>query len=94
MACAFTERDLFKLLFCFQQLDKSMTLYLSVMNDNIFMYLYLYLGSQIVVCTANTDSRGMDWGEVLAGEMRTQSCEAGFTGNGCTKHIYFLSSSF
>ncbi|KAH3725860.1 hypothetical protein DPMN_051712 [Dreissena polymorpha] len=38
-------------------------------------------GSQIVVCTANTDSRGMDWGEVLAGEMRTQSCEAGFTGN-------------
>ncbi|KAH3726549.1 hypothetical protein DPMN_052416 [Dreissena polymorpha] len=38
-------------------------------------------GSQIVVCTANTDSRGMDWVEVLAGEMRTQSCEAGFTGN-------------
>ncbi|KAH3726521.1 hypothetical protein DPMN_052388 [Dreissena polymorpha] len=32
------------------------------------------------VCTANTDSRGMDWGNILAGEMRVKSCEAGFTG--------------
>ncbi|XP_052242564.1 adhesion G protein-coupled receptor B3-like [Dreissena polymorpha] len=34
-----------------------------------------------VVCTAQTDSHGVDWGEVLAGDMRVKSCEAGFTGN-------------